>query len=84
MKTTVVKNWQFPILIEQDEDGFFAYCPKLEGCYAQGETYEEALKNIEDAIELHLKDRADVDEDFTAKVHFSLFSVSPKDEITAN
>jgi predicted RNase H-like HicB family nuclease len=47
----------FPVLIEQDEDGYFASCPKLQGCYTQGNTYEEALKNIQDAICLHLEDR---------------------------
>ena len=77
-------NWQFPILIEQDGDGFFAYCPKLQGCYAQGETYEEALRNIEDAIGLHLKDRGDSGEDFTANVHFSLLSIPAKNEVPAN
>ncbi len=46
-----------PIVIEKDDDGYFAFCPDLQGCYTQGETYEEALANIEDAIRLHLKDR---------------------------
>lgn len=45
------------IVIEKDEDGYYAYCPDLQGCYSQGETYEEALANIEDAIRLHLEDR---------------------------
>lgn len=46
-----------PIVIEKDENGYFAFCPDLQGCYTQGETYEEALANIEDAIRLHLEDR---------------------------
>ena len=54
-----MKSYQLPILIEKDEDGYFASCPDLQGCYTQGETYEEALKNIEDAIKLHLADRKD-------------------------
>jgi predicted RNase H-like HicB family nuclease len=45
------------IVIEKDKDGYFAYCPNLQGCYTQGDTYEEALKNIEDAAKLHLEDR---------------------------
>ena len=45
------------IVIEKDEDGYFAYCPLLQGCYTQGGTYEEALANIRDALRLHLDDR---------------------------
>ncbi len=50
-------KYVLPIVIEKDEDGYFAFCPELQGCYTQGETYEEALANIEDAIRLHLEDR---------------------------
>jgi len=31
-------------------------CPTLQGCYSQGETYEEAVENIRDAIRLHVDD----------------------------
>lgn len=48
---------RFSVVIEEDEDGFFARCPELQGCYTQGKTYDEALKNIEDAIRLHVADR---------------------------
>lgn len=51
MKTTL------SVVVEKDRDGYFAYCPALQGCYTQGKTYEEALKNIEDAIRLHIEDR---------------------------
>jgi len=40
------------VVIEQDEDGFFvASCPALKGCWSQGETEEEAMTNIREAIE---------------------------------
>lgn len=43
---------KYRILIEQDEDGVFvAECPVLPGCISQGPTREEALKNIQDAIQ---------------------------------
>lgn len=54
-----MKTQRFTIVIEKDVDGYYAYCPQLQGCYAQGETYEEAMSNIEDAIKLHLEDRVD-------------------------
>jgi predicted RNase H-like HicB family nuclease len=47
------------VVIEKDSDGYFAYCPQLQGCYTQGDTYEEALTGIRDAIRLHLEDRAE-------------------------
>ena len=52
-----MKNYIFTIIVEQDQDGYFVYCPDFQGCYSQGETYEEALENIKDAIKLHLEDR---------------------------
>ncbi|MBM3471758.1 MAG: type II toxin-antitoxin system HicB family antitoxin [Armatimonadetes bacterium] len=40
------------VVIEQDEDGFFvASCPALKGCWSQGQTEEEAMANIREAIE---------------------------------
>ena len=45
----------FTAVITQDEDGMFvAACPAIPGCHSQGETYEEAQKNIEEAIKLCL------------------------------
>jgi len=41
----------YRILIEQDEDGIFvAECPSLPGCISQGNTREEAIQNIKNAI----------------------------------
>lgn len=43
------------ILLEQDEDGMWvAECPSLPGCISQGKTRNEALTNIQDAIEGYL------------------------------
>ena len=47
---------QFPIIIEKDKDGYYATCPSLVGCSIQGESYEEALANIKDAIKLYVQD----------------------------
>jgi predicted RNase H-like HicB family nuclease len=52
-----MKYYNFPIVIEHDKDGYFAFCPELQGCYTQGNTYEESLENIKDAIKLHIEDR---------------------------
>jgi predicted RNase H-like HicB family nuclease len=37
-----------------EEGGYWVDVPALPGCYTQGETVEEALANIKDAIECHL------------------------------
>jgi predicted RNase H-like HicB family nuclease len=52
-----MKNYRLSVVIEKDVDGYFAFCPELQGCYTQGDSYEEALENIKDAIRLHLEDR---------------------------
>lgn len=51
------KKQLFTVIIEEDNSGFFAYCPQLQGCYTQGETYEQALFNIKDVIKLHIENR---------------------------
>lgn len=49
-------TYQFPVVIEKDEDGYFvADCPELQGCHTQGKTLEEAISRIRDLIKLHLK-----------------------------
>ncbi len=52
-----MSNYKFSVVIEKDSDGYFAFCPELQGCYTQGETYEEVIENIKDAIHLHVEDR---------------------------
>ena len=51
-----MKNYQLRVLIEKDENGYFAKCLDLEGCHSEGETYEEVFANITDAISLYLQD----------------------------
>ena len=49
---------QLPIFIEKDEDDFYVVeCPLFEGCYTQGKTLDEALKNIREVIELILEEK---------------------------
>ena len=52
----VYRAMRYRVIIEQDEDGvFIASCPTLPGCFSQGDTREEALENIKDAIEGYLE-----------------------------
>jgi predicted RNase H-like HicB family nuclease len=43
------------VVIEKDEYGFYAYCPELEGCQSQGDSLEEVIANIREAVELYLE-----------------------------
>ncbi len=53
-----MKVYDFKVLLEPDEEagGYVASCPVLPGCYTQGDTVDEALENIEEAILLCLED----------------------------
>ena len=45
------------VLIHQDEDGgFWGECPELPGCFSQGETPEELMSNMREAIDLYLRE----------------------------
>lgn len=56
-----MKSYIFSVVIEEDtfEDGrkaYHAYCPALKGCHTWGHTYEEALMNLQEAVELYVQD----------------------------
>jgi len=67
-----MSKYKFSVVIERNSEGYFAFCPELQGCYTQGDTYEEVLENIEDAIRLHVKDRIESGEDIPQAESVSL------------
>lgn len=70
-KHNMDKNLQFKVIIEQDENGVFvASVPAIPGCHTQGDTYEEAVKGIEEAIQLCLE-VAKEDKIYKEKIDFS-------------
>jgi predicted RNase H-like HicB family nuclease len=46
---------RYQVRLQQSDEGYTVWCPSLPGCWSQGETEEEALENIRDAIELYLE-----------------------------
>lgn len=51
---------EFYVVIERDEDGIYVgEVPQLRACYSQGETIDELMINIKEAIRLCLEDQAD-------------------------
>ncbi|MBI2851170.1 MAG: type II toxin-antitoxin system HicB family antitoxin [Chloroflexi bacterium] len=62
-------DYRFTVVVEQDEDGLYvASVPILQGCYTQGETYEETMENIKDAIKLHIEARRALGEPIPVEV----------------
>jgi predicted RNase H-like HicB family nuclease len=56
------------ILEEAEEGGYVVYVPSLPGCVSQGETREEALENIREAIEVYLDiDDAEIEAEIKGK-----------------
>jgi len=49
--------YRFQVVIEQDEDGYYiADVPALRGCHTQGKTFEEAIINIREVIEMCVRE----------------------------
>ena len=53
------RSYKFSVVVEKDKDGYFAFCSELQGCYTQGARFEDVIKNIKDAIRLHIADRVE-------------------------
>ena len=63
-----MKSKHYTVIVhEAEEGGYWAEVPALPGCYSQGETMEEMLASVKEAIESHLdalrEDGQDVPED---------------------
>ncbi|MCX9014134.1 MAG: type II toxin-antitoxin system HicB family antitoxin [Candidatus Methanoperedens sp.] len=67
-------NFKVSIVIEIDEFGYYAFCPELEGCQTQGESLDEVMANIKEAIELYLETLPD--EEKTACLSKEIFTTS--------
>lgn len=51
-----MEEYKYTIILErEDEGGYHAFCPALPGCHTQGDTYDETLENIKDAIKLYIE-----------------------------
>jgi predicted RNase H-like HicB family nuclease len=72
-----MKEYSFTVIIQKDEDGnFIAKCPSLQGCYTDGETLEEAIEMIKDAIRLHIEDRLENGEPIPEEIYSSQLKIA--------
>jgi predicted RNase H-like HicB family nuclease len=72
-----MKVYNLTVVVEKDEDGnFLALCPALQGCYTDGETMEEALVMIEDAIKLHIESRLERGEPIPEEIYSTQLKIA--------
>jgi predicted RNase H-like HicB family nuclease len=56
MENKSKQSYNYTVLLEKEQDGgYHAFCPILRGCHSQGDTFEETIENITEAIELYLE-----------------------------
>jgi predicted RNase H-like HicB family nuclease len=57
MEDRQMKNKEFYVVIERDEDGIYiGEVPQLKACYSQGETIDELMQNIREVIEMCIEE----------------------------
>ena len=72
-----MSEYQFTVVYERDEDGrILAICPALQGCYAEGETREEAQSNIREAIRAHVDSRVAHNEPIFTEIGSEAISIT--------
>ena len=65
-----INDVKFVVTTDRDEDGvWIAHCPSIPGCVSQGESQDEALDNIRDAIQACLEVRAERGMPLTVETH---------------
>ena len=63
----ILRAMRYKIALRESEEGFSVSVPGLPGCWSQGETEEEALRNIQDAIQEYLAAVDDLLQDATVR-----------------
>jgi len=48
-------SYKISVVVEFDENGFYAWCPELPGCQTQADTLDDVMKNIQEAAELYIE-----------------------------
>ncbi|MEY3556746.1 MAG: hypothetical protein RLZZ580_2803, partial [Cyanobacteriota bacterium] len=56
MSDNTKQIYNYTVILEKESDGgYHAFCPALKGCHSQGDTFEETIVNITEAMELYLE-----------------------------
>lgn len=60
-----MKIYNYKVIVEEcEEGGFYAECPAFPGCHVEGETYEETIKEMKDAVKNFIVDYSSRNEEF--------------------
>ncbi len=49
-------TYRISVVVEKDKEGYYASCPDSQGCYTQGDTFEELIENMKGAVESQIDD----------------------------
>jgi predicted RNase H-like HicB family nuclease len=52
----MMNDYRFSVVVRRNANGWVAACPEFEDCEVRGETYEKALANIREAIQIRIED----------------------------
>lgn len=53
----IMKLYNYKVIVEEcEEGGFYAECPAFPGCHVEGETYEETMKEMKEAVRAFIDD----------------------------
>ena len=70
-----MKLYNYKVVVEEcEEGGFYAECPAFPGCHVEGDTYEETMKEMKEAIKVFINDYISRSEELPSD-HFSVTSV---------
>lgn len=63
-------SYKASVVIEKDEHGYYAYCPELDGCQTQGDSLEEVMANMKEALALYIEtmEEEDIKERFSREI----------------
>jgi len=60
---------KYYVLIHKDEQsGYWGECPELPGCFSQGDTPDELMENMKEAVSLYLEETDDIAADPVSEV----------------
>ena len=73
-----MEDYRFSVVIGKNGHGWVAVCPEFGDCEAHGESYEEALANIHEEIQLRIEDSLGDNEDIpqAETVNFTMLRIS--------
>lgn len=75
---------EYTVLVyKAEEGGYWAEVPSLPGCYSQGETVEETMKNVKEAVEAHILALKEEEEKIPEEEDFIIARINVAESVAA-